>query len=97
MDISEETLNALRTVAPPSAAVYRLCGDVVAAEYLSPDLYALAEMSEDEFRAVMADDALHLVLPEDLPRVRADIASCLRSRQTTDCYFRIRHQTRGLD
>ena len=97
MEITDETLDALKIIAHELSAVYKVRGGVLEPLYTSPDIPALVGMSGAGFDAATARDAMELVVPDDAARVRTLVRECLAEQKTVDVYYRIFHQGRGFD
>lgn len=97
MEFGEQDLQRIIRLNPGDYAVYELQNGTLRTLYASPELPGHSGMTAEEYRQLTCEDALNLVVENDLPYVRARLAEAAGGNQRDfDDTYRVKHKARGF-
>lgn len=97
MEITQDILENLEKMTPGYVALYAMQGTHLKTIYTSPNIHELNGFSPEEYKRRTGENALDIVVSEDVPLLLAGIRRCMETGEEVECHFRVHHRTRGMD
>jgi signal transduction histidine kinase/ActR/RegA family two-component response regulator len=91
-----EEIKAMAALMPGDFVVYRLVGRTMKVLYFTETILSAFEVSDEDFRAAVRDDALDVVSPGDREYVLGTVLGKPVGPEMIECIFRLLHKEKGF-